>query len=246
MTAVEHGIAFDNCLSSSDLSGHIFYLCHDDILLREGLLELKALEDKNDHAVFGPWRFFSDSGKQHELTVRQFRKDDGTPMSKAAFGFLLDQQIYCMNISGVVIPAEIYKEKKFPWHLCAYGCRSEYLHLSSPQIRYICQLSRPAVKIRQHTGSEGALMSQESNQYDTILYLNLAFSIYPAEETRHFTAYSLGYAIKRNLRKGIYFMFKTQYCLWRSGNLPLRDILKIWHALFSIAARKLINKIIAR
>ncbi len=235
MTAVEHLRKIDDWIASSDLEGHVFLLCHDDLLLREGLLQLKQMDlDEND-AVFGAWTFFSSCQKSRNLTVRQFYRSDGQPWDKQSFIFLQDQQLYAMNISGVILPAEVYRKRYFPWHLCCYGARSEYLHLSAPCIKRIWQISDPAIKIRCRSDSEGALLDRRSNQYDTLLYLSLAFEIAEKRNIRIFILHGIGNLIRENIKRGILFLLKTQYLLWKNGYLASKTALQIWCSLFFLS-----------
>lgn len=243
MTAVEHGKKMWKWVASFEPAGHVFILCHDDILCREGLRELKALDLKKDDAVFGPWHFFSDDGTERDLIVRQFRRDDGKPLSKEFFGFLVDQQPYLINVSGIVIPSEIFKYREFPWNLCRYGSRSEYLFMCSLRIRQVYQPTLPAVKIRRHQNSEGVLASDENNMFDTLLYLNMAFKVYDKLPTRLFTIQSFLYIIRRKFFTGVLFLILTQYRLWSNGYLRKSDILKIWYSLISAGGKKTVSRI---
>ena len=237
MTAVEHLRKIDEWIASSDLEGHVFLLCHDDLLLREGLLKLKQMDlDEND-AVFGSWTFFSSYQKSRSLTVRQFYRSDGQPWDKQSFIFLQDQQLYAMNISGVILPAEVYRKRYFPWHLGRYGARSEYLHLSAPCIKRIYQLPDPAVKIRGRSDSEGALLDRCSNQYDTLLYLSLAFEIAEKRNIRNFILHGIGNSVRENIKRGIWFLLKTQYLLWKNGYLASKTAWQIWCSLFFLSFR---------
>lgn len=243
MTAVEHGKKLDLWLSSFGLKGHVFLLCHDDILLQEGLLQLKNLELSQSEAVLGPWTFFSEDNGKLPLTVKQFRQGNGDAISRQKFGFLVDQQFYAINISGVVIPASIFNKRKFPWHLCSYGSRSEYLHLCNPEIKFIHQPPVPAVKIRRHGNSEGALMTELDNQFDTVLYLNLAFEVHGEEETRRFTIQSLGYMLRKSPLRGLQALLVTQLRLLKCKFLTPGTAVRIWYALVCSSAEKIYNRI---
>ena len=52
MSSVEHGRILDNWVASFEPEGHIFLLCHGDILLREGVLELRSLDLKSGRCRF--------------------------------------------------------------------------------------------------------------------------------------------------------------------------------------------------
>ena len=243
LSSVEHGKRLDFWLSSFDLEGHIFFFCHDDLLLREGLLELKNLEVTDEDAVFGPWLFFDDDGVKHPLTVRQFRRDDGRPLSSQEFGFLIDQQLYAINISGTVVPGSTITRQEFPWHLCTYGCRSEYLHVCNPQIKRVYQLAAPAVKIRQHSNSEGSLMPAHKNRFDTILYLTRAFEVYSDSATREFTTQSFSYILRKAPLKGLASLLRAEWVLLRSGYISAGTACRLWGALFSSLTGKIFRRI---
>ena len=246
MTSVEHGKKFDLWLSTFNLKGHIFWLCHDDLLLRDGLLQLKQLKLSQHEAVFGPWLFFEENGMKQPLTVKQFRQGNGEPISRQKFGFLIDQQCYAINISGIVLPAFIFNKRLFPWHLCSYGSRSEYLHLCNPEIKFIHQLHVPAVKIRHHANSEGSLMTELDNQLDTLLYLNLAFELYKEEETRRFTIQSLGYILRKHPLQSLRALPVIQLRLLKGKFITLKTAGKIWCSLAHSFAEKVYNRILRK
>ena len=243
MSAVEHGKRFDQWVGSFQPRGHIFTLCHDDILLREGLLKLKELELTEHDAVFGSFRFFSDDGSSREMTVREFYRKDG-PFCKNEFFYLQDQQHFTYNISGTVLPAKLYTAAKpLTWHLLSYGCRSELCHFCSPQIKKIHQIYEPTVKIRRHAGSEGSRMPEAALQYDTLVYLLLAFSASHSDKSLclHLSR-SLGYTVLKSPFRGIWYFLLLQFRLMKV-DFYYPHILKIYGYILSIIFQKLKNRL---
>ena len=213
LTAVEHGKRLDRWVGSFHPEGHIFILCHDDILLREGLLNLKKLDLKQSDAVFGPYRFFFQDGSRREITVHEFHRDDGQPLDKDMFVFLQDQQQFTYNVSGVTVPAKIFQEDPMPWHLLRYGGYSECCHIIHPMIRHIYQTAVPAVKIRWHAASEGALMKPDDLMHDSIVYHLISTSVAKKPEIRKFQARSVLFVLRHNPFNGIRYFIKLQFKL---------------------------------
>ncbi len=215
LTAVEHGKRLDRWVGSFHPEGHIFVLCHDDILLRDGLLKLKELDlDQND-AVFGPFRFFFQEGSRREITVHEFHREDGRPIDKETFIFLQDQQQFTYNVSGLVLPAELFAEYPLPWHLLRYGGFSECCHLIDPRIRHVYQTAVPAVKIRWHVASEGALMKPDDLLHDSLVYHLIATAVAEKPDLRKFQTRSVLFLIRQDPWKGICYFIKLQFRLSR-------------------------------
>lgn len=240
LTSVEHGKRLERWVGSFHQEGHIFILCHDDILLREGLLKLKELDlDEND-AVFGPFRFFSREGSGREITVREFHRDDGQPIPGEKFCFLQDQQTFTYNISGTVLPSVLFRIPCVPWHFLHYGYRSENCHLCNPYVKRIWQGAVPAVKIRIHPGSEGAHLSPPDMQYDTMVYLLSAFAAYRDSVLRTRLMRSLGYTIRTSPLRGIgYFLLLQARLAKLEYYYP--EAWKMYGFLLRIMNRKAVN-----
>ena len=242
LTALEHGKILDHWVGSFHPEGHIFLLCHDDILLREGLLKLKELDLKEEDAVFGPFHFFSQEKSLREMTVREFHREDGVPLSDEMFCFLQDQSSFTYNVSGTVIPAKLFWLSHAPWHFLSYGCRSENCHLCNPYIRRIFQNAEPTVKIRTHAGSEGSKQPRSAIQYDTLVYLLLAFVSCRGPMLRLTLTRSIGYAVRTAPLRGIrYFLLLQIRLAGGSGYYP--EALKIYGYLFQIVFGKMQNRL---
>ena len=240
LTSVEHGKRLERWVGSFHPEGHIFILCHDDILLREGLLKLKELDlDEND-AVFGPFRFFSQEGSGREITVREFHRDDGQPISGEMFCFLQDQQVFTYNLSGTVLPSILFRIPRAPWHFLSYGCRSENCHLCNPYVKRIRQTTEPTVKIRTHAGSEGSHLPPDAIQYDTMVYLLSAFVTYRSRPLRIQLMRSLGYTIRTSPLRGTGYFLKLQIRLAGLGYY-YPEALKIYGCLLRIVWGKSVN-----
>lgn len=213
MSAVEHMMKLNEWLRPLPLSGFVFHLCHDDLLCREGLEELSRFELTEEDAVFGPFHFFDDQGIMREMTVREFHRADGQPLSAAFFASLQEQRNPTYSLSGVMIPAKVFQTPYQPWQDLCYGYRSELLHLCNPYVRQIFQGFHPSVKIRLHIGAEGSLQNPVFQQHDTLLYLLVAFVTFPALRQRMINARSIGYVIWLDLPRGLYFFLLLQFKL---------------------------------
>ena len=239
MSARDHGEKLDHWVGSFQPEGHIFFLCHDDILLRDGLLKLKELDLREDDAVFGPFRFFSDDGGR-EIMVREFHRDDDRPVSGEMFCFLQDQCSYTYNVSGTVLPAVLFRIPHAPWHFQSYGCRSENCHLCNPYVKRIWQTAEPTVKIRTHSGSEGSHLPSDAMQYDTMVYLLSAFVTYRNPSLRLILMRSLGYVIRTSPLRGIRYFLLLQVRLAGLGYY-YPEALKIYGYLLRIIGGKAVN-----
>lgn len=217
MSAVEHSLKIDRWIGSLHLSGHLMILCHDDILLREGLKELSKMELQDGDAVFGSFHFFSQTGHTQEMTVREFHRDDGQPLPGNEFAFLQDQKFLTYNMSGVILPVKMFRDDFSCWHLLAYGCRAENSHLCNPYVKRVFQTFSPTVSVRWHVDSEGTKMSKEMNQYDTLVYLLVSFVTYKEKYQRNMIARSIGYTIRLSPFRGMRYFLQLQF---RLGKLP--------------------------
>ena len=213
LSAVQHAERIDRWVGSLHPEGHIFILCHDDILLRDGLLKLKELDLNESDAVFGPYRFFYQEGNRKEIIVHEFHRDDGRPIDKETFIFLQDQQQFTYNVSGLVLPAKLFAESPLPWNLLRYGGFSECCHLIHPGIRQVYQTAVPAVKIRWHSVSGGALMKPEDLLHDSMAYHLIATAVAEKPDLRKFQARSVLYLLRLNPWNGLRSFIGLQFKL---------------------------------
>ncbi len=242
MSAVEHGIKLDNWVHSFQQEGHLFILSHDDILLRQGILELKKLDLKGTDAAFGPFCFFSQDGSTKEMIVHEFHREGNIPLSSGFFSFLQDQQQFTYNISGTVIPFSLLQPGVAPWHYLSYGCRSENCHLCNPLVKQVYQTCHPTVKIRWHIGSEGTLMQESAMQYDTLVYLLISFISFNDPMQRLQCVRSIGYTIRNASWRGLRYFLLLQFKLARfPAYYP--EILKAYGYFLRIVIRKIRNRI---
>ena len=240
MSAKEHGEKLDRWVGSFHLDGHIFILCHDDILLREGLLKLKELELKDDDAAFGPFLFFSQDRSSRPIQVREFHREDDRPLDKDEFIFLQDQQQFTYNVSGLVLPANSFAEYPMPWHLLRYGCFSECSHLIHPRIRHIYQSAVPTVKIRWHGASEGALMKSEDLLHDSLVYHLISTAVAGSSYLRKFQARSVLFLLRLDPWMGFFHFIQLQIRLARLKFYYPRG-LRVYIYIFQIVCQKISN-----
>ena len=156
------------------------------------------------------------------------------------FCFLQDQQIFTYNLSGTVLPSVLFRIPRAPWHFLRYGCRSENCHLCNPYVKRIWQAAEPSVKIRTHSGSEGAHQSPPDIQYDTLVYLLSAFAAYRDPALRILLMRSLGYTIRTSPLRGTGYFLILQIRLIRLGYY-YPEAWKMYGYLLRILSRKAVN-----
>ena len=86
-------------------------------------------------------------------------------------------------------------------------------------------------------------MTELDNQFDTVLYLNLAFEVHGEEETRRFTIQSLGYMLRKSPLRGLQALLVTQLRLLKCKFLTPGTAVRIWYALVCSSAEKIYNRI---
>ena len=212
LTARDHGKRLDQFVASFQPEGHIFILCHDDILLREGVLQIKQRDLQEDETLFGPFHFFSQDQGSREMIVHEFHRQDGMPVDKEFFILMQDTQQLTYNISGLVMPSRILS-RPCSWHLLRYGCFSETCHLVHPMVNRIIQNQVPAVKIRWHASSEGANMKVDDLTHDSLLYHLQAFPQCREYHTKLHMARSILYLIRINPLRGAYNFIRQHFLL---------------------------------
>ena len=122
LTAVEHGMRLENWVKTFHPTGHIFILCHDDILLRDGLLKLRQLNLKEDDAVYGPFHVFFQDQPLREMVIHELHRQDNIPIPGELCSLLLENSNYFNSVSGLVFPASLYQLRYQPWQLRSRRC----------------------------------------------------------------------------------------------------------------------------
>ena len=142
----EHEKKLDGFAASFQPEGHIFILHHDGILLRQGILQVKSMDLREDEVLFGPFEFFSQDRSARTMIVHEFHRQDHKPMPKELFIQLREFLPLTYDISGLVIPAKVLMGK-CSWHLLNSGYFSAMCHLVHPAVTRIVQNQIPTVKV---------------------------------------------------------------------------------------------------
>lgn len=192
----------------------MFILCHDDILLRDGLLELQKLDLKEEDAVFGGHQFYFQNAPMHyrPITVHECCSMTGVPMKKELFFYLFEYR--ALNVSGIIIPASCWSHHKhMPWDLLSYGFWAEYCLLCMPEIKIIYQTISPLVKIRLHSESEGASAKRNEPNiiYDAIFLYCHTFAAIRNENVRDKMIISIIYWLKDHPIRGLWYFIRIQW-----------------------------------
>lgn len=229
LSAVEHGRNIDRFLKHCNVSGHVLILCHDDLLVREGLLKLKQLSLGHNEAAWLGADFFTENGMPvPEVCRKDIVSDQKIPVEK----FLCDLPQRALNVSRIVLPAEIYYLPQLPWNNVKYGYFAEIFYLCNSMIHNIQQLSATCVRIRMHSGSEGALRITSLLLYDSLLAFGNCMLIFDQKQIHLVIARHVGYMIKKNILSGIWNFFAVQKILMKSGHYKFTRMLKFIGYLF--------------
>ena len=228
LSAEAHGRVIDAWLRGFNLTGHIFILCHDDILSREGLLELKALDLKEDDAAFCGALFFSENGDRKPIIVHELSRDTSIHTPPDIFISTWDSK--SLNVSRSVIPAKAFHPKVMPCHCLEYGCFAELLYLCTPFTKRIYQTNAPAVKIRNHSGSESHATPPDLYLFDNILLRHYMFSIFSQQDVKLKMASDLGYLFREHPLQGVIYWLRGQSRLLSVEHYrPFAGLTVLWY-----------------
>ena len=175
-TAVQHICKITECLERIDAQ-HVFFLAHDDILVREGLREFANKEIGDNDAVFGSHLYFSDKEPTRQLICREILSHKNG-IAVADFVKNDIDKNYKFNLSGIIIP-RLLALKLLPYQkLFAYGYRMDTFIVCNPFVERIHQTFAPTVMIREREGSEGKINKPVDRIRDTIAYFyaHIAFT----------------------------------------------------------------------
>ena len=222
LSAEQHGVAIDHWLRQFNLEGHVLILCHDDVLIREGLLELQTMNLKETDAVFCAAVVFSgEKAGRRSLIAHELAWQNRAPMSKAVFLSTRDQLL--LNISRVVVPAAAFRSDPAVWDLLEYGCWAECCYLCAPETSRIFQTAAPAVGVRWHENSETSRTPRSLRAFDTILFQLYVFSLSQDPCLRRRAAADAGYAMRLEFPRSLLYFIQAWFRLrkldaWRPAD----------------------------
>ncbi len=226
MTAREHGEKIYQWLSSLQLQGHLLILCHDDLLVKEGVEEVLSFSGKEDEAVFGSFLYFDQENKYRPIGVRQFSLASSEAWDSVAFArFLFDHR--CMiSVSGIVLSVSAYAKNMPSVLALKHGCGSEFVLMVNPQVKRIRQTKFPLVKVRLHTESEGHIAHQFPFRlvHDYLFFCLRSFVLISDPQTRISITRACAVAIRERPGYALLAMFPAMYSLLRERWCPLQII----------------------
>lgn len=226
MTSLAHGMKIYQWLSSLQLQGRLLLLCHDDLLLKDGIEELLTLPDKDDDAVFGSFCFFDQDSKYRPIGVRQFSLASGGAWDSNTFArFLFDNR--CMiSVSGIVLSVAAYTENMPSVFALKHGCGSEVVLMINPQVKKIRQTRSPLVKVRLHTQSEGRVAQQFPFRmvHDYLFFCLRSFVLISDSQTRISITRACAAAIREHPGYALPAMFSAIYSLLKERWCPFQII----------------------
>jgi len=222
LSAAQHGVAMDHWLRQFRLDGHVLIFCHDDILIREGLLELHAMNlQESDAAFCAAVVFFEKKEGRRSLVARELAWQSRAPMSPEVFLTTRDQLL--LSVSRVVIPAAAFRNDPAVWNLPEYGCWAEFCYLCAPEVSRIFQTAAPAVGVRWHENSETSRTPRSLRVFDTILFQLYMFSRSKDPCLRLRAAKDAGYAMRLDFPRSLLYFVQAQFRLrkldsWRPAD----------------------------
>ena len=226
MTAKEHGIKIYQWLVSLQLQGHLLLLCHDDLLLRDGIEELLSLPDNESDAVFGSFVFFDQGSKSRSIGARQFSLASGEAWSNVTFArFLFDNR--CMiSVSGIVLSVAAYTKNMPRIFALKHGCGSEVLLMINPDVKQIRQSRNPSVKIRLRSGSEGHMAEQFPFRmvYDYLFFCLHSFVLISDPQTRISIARTFAVVVREHPWHALLAVFPAMHSILKKNRCPLQII----------------------
>ncbi len=226
MTACEHGKKIYQWLISLPLHGHLLFLCHDDLLLKEGVEEILSFPGKEDEAVFGSFLYFDQDHKYRPIGVRQFSLASGEAWDRTTFARYLFDNRCMISVSGIVLPVAAYT-KNTPVHFSLkYGYGAEVVHLINPHVKKIRQSGSPSVKVRLRPESEGHIAQKFPLRmmHDRLFYCLRSFVLIPDSQTRISIVRALAVAIREHPGYALLALFPAMYSLLKERWCPLQLI----------------------
>ena len=211
LSAEAHGRVIDAWLRQFNLKGHIFILCHDDMLVRKGLLELRELNLKDNDAVFCGAEIFNEDDKLKSIIIHELSSNPRICMPPDVF--IATWNCKSLNVSRSVIPAILFNQKTMPCHCLKYGCYAELLYLCTPFTKRIYQTYSPAVKIRRHSASETSRTPPSMYTFDYLLFCTYMFSVFPYSDVRFKMASDIGFLLKRHPLCHMFYLLQAQFRL---------------------------------
>ena len=240
LTAVEHGKRLDNWIKNFHLEGHIYMLCHDDILERKGLLELHSLKIRETDAVFCRASFCFQGKRQLPFLAGEV---NGLPCVMPLERFLLIHDSVALNVSRLVLPAALFNSGKVVPQMLKYGYWAELCYLCNPFTESICTTSEPTVKIRMHDNSEGAVSYPSKLLFDSIVQRLQIFHRFNSGELAVKMAADCFYLIRKNFFPGTIYFFQAQMQLMKIGYFSPLSGIKMVACFIQIAVKRCVKVI---
>ena len=215
LTAVQHGKVFSQWLHSLHLEGHIYFLCHDDILVRSGLLELRALDLKESDIVFCGALFFQEGQEHDQGSVALELQKYPLPMTLEHFFSISESVLW--NVSRLVVSCSLFRKEHQSFDMLSYGYYAEFCYCFTPVAEQVYSTNTPAVKIRRHENSEGAVMYPSLFLFDSIFMRIQAFYRFRSRKIRMDAAAYTGYMLRKHFFPGIFYFLQAQLRLMKAG-----------------------------
>lgn len=150
---------------------YVFFLCHDDWLLEEGLLEaLKLLRDKADKhiSIFGAQEWIETPEDNMGITRELIAFPNGINVQD--FVRLDIDKFFAFNLSGTICPVMYLKKHQMVIKEFLLGFRFDNLMVTLPETDSIYQTYAPSVRIRKHANQAGKIPAPKERAFDNITY----------------------------------------------------------------------------
>jgi len=157
-------------LISKVKSDYIFFLCHDDLIIREGIKDVRTLINKslyNHIGIFGSQIWVYPNNEELKLELDPYLG----VMPRDKFIIADAAKHFSFNLSGIVGHTDSIKKNLVQSEIFSkYGFRFDNWILTQPNIKSIYQINNPIVKIRVHNGQLGQSTVLKERAFDNISY----------------------------------------------------------------------------
>lgn len=151
-------------------SDYVLFLCHDDVLIKAGIKELKQILSNFDSHIIGVFGSYEWSYPDR-IEIKKELESFGNKISLNDFIIKDAIRYLSFNLSGLVghvnsIKANLIQSENFS----DYGFRFDNWMLTQRNVKYIYQTIAPIVRVRVHDSQLGQSKVTKERSLDNITY----------------------------------------------------------------------------